>query len=298
MCIKRFSYEVCLVYKVCLRLWWYRITTFSDAIGLLFKLFDLANIRIMNCIPIITLGRVALITLTLVSIIGCVAISPPKPELAPKSDTVPASSVFVKPSPSLSVVDGQLLRAEALFSQGKLLFPEDDNAYIRYRAVQIFEPDNIDAKSGLDAILVNQINLGREALERSRLSVAKTHLKQLRSLFPSNSMLDQFERDIQQTRKALRVKTSKKALTPVRDDRVYLDERAIKEESPQLIEQLHAIAETLVLTQESVLIFARSDRSGRWIYKQMRDAVPDYRIRGDIRIGRPAIKKLPPLDER
>ncbi len=44
------------------------------------------------------------------------------------------------------------------------------------------------------------------------------------------------------------------------------------------------------------MIYARSDREGRWIYQTLQQAAADYRVRGDIRISRvPAVVIMEPL---
>jgi hypothetical protein len=42
------------------------------------------------------------------------------------------------------------------------------------------------------------------------------------------------------------------------------------------------------------MIIARTDVEGRWIYQKMRDAVPGYRVRGDIKLGNPPRVQLVP----
>ena len=47
---------------------------------------------------------------------------------------------------------------------------------------------------------------------------------------------------------------------------------------------------------EFVLITSRTDDEGRWIYRQMQEAVPGYLVRGDIQLGSPPrVTLLPPL---
>lgn len=60
---------------------------------------------------------------------------------------------------------------------------------------------------------------------------------------------------------------------------------------------LEQLARRVSQSDESIMIYARNDAEGRWIYKTMKDAVGDYRIRGDIRISRqPALELLSPME--
>ena len=197
---------------------------------------------------------------------------------------------------ALSSLEVKLAKqADDLFRQGKILEPADDNAYLRYRALQILNPDSVEAKSGLDAILVNEIEFARQSLGRSRISLAKQRLKHLQQLFPGSTLLREFESEFEAyVKKRKKPQPAKpKARVP---DRTYLNESLLAQKDPAIVQQLTSIAQKVESSKESVLIYARTDADGRWIYAQMRKAVPDYRIRGDIRIGEPAIKLLPPLD--
>jgi hypothetical protein len=55
---------------------------------------------------------------------------------------------------------------------------------------------------------------------------------------------------------------------------------------------LTGVAHKAKQTDQFVLIIARNDTEGRWVYQQLRNAVPGYLVRGDIRIGSPARVKL------
>lgn len=211
------------------------------------------------------------------------------------SPSVPKQSLVAPTSP---IVVSMLERADTLYAQGRFLSPEEDNAYIRYRAVQMMEPENSQARSGLSAILVNYVQVLRDDLERGRVSQAQRQLDQLKPLFSGERILLELEEEIRETRKALNVAAieKKQKETPLDDGRVYLDVRELAARTPVIQAQLAEMANALVESDESIMIYARNDAEGRWIYGQMRQAVTNYRIRGDIRIGKPAIRFLPPLD--
>jgi hypothetical protein len=61
--------------------------------------------------------------------------------------------------------------------------------------------------------------------------------------------------------------------------------------------QLKALANRVQESKEFVLIYARNDAEGRWIYQQMRKASEDYRLRGNIkRHKKPRLVLAAPLD--
>jgi hypothetical protein len=49
--------------------------------------------------------------------------------------------------------------------------------------------------------------------------------------------------------------------------------------------QLAAVAEEARQADSRLLIVARSDSEGRWMYRQMRESVVGYRLRGNIEIA-------------
>ncbi len=61
--------------------------------------------------------------------------------------------------------------------------------------------------------------------------------------------------------------------------------------------QLAALASRVQESKEYVLIYARNDAEGRWVYQQMREASEDYRLRGNIkRHKKPRIVLDAPLE--
>lgn len=207
---------------------------------------------------------------------------------------LPAVTVSVPVEPNLE----QKLSASAdrFFDAGLFLTPAEDNAYIRYRALQMLFPENTSAKSGLDAILVNEIDLVRRDLERSRLRAATQQVKYLFSLYPGSPLLVSLQRDIDNARRATRQRQPAATKNKKVDDgRIYLDIDALTQKNEKIIADLTVIAQQVKTADESIYIYARSDAEARWVYQTMRKALENYRLRGDIRIGTPAIRKLPPL---
>ena len=73
-------------------------------------------------------------------------------------------------------------------------------------------------------------------------------------------------------------------------EQLQLSAKLLRARSPRLVEQLALWANKAKDSHSLVVILSRSDVDGRWIYQQMRKAVPGYRLRADIRTGRPGLK--------
>lgn len=235
--------------------------------------------------------------LALASGFSCTATNKPKQTV---TDSPPAELVTPYPaSPRLSTADKFVQRAEALFEQGKLIAPLEQNAYTLFRAAQIMEPDHAGANAGLNAILIAEISKARTQLGSGKSKQAKLSVQELGRLYVDNPLIKQLSDEISEVEKAKQKKAASKAKAKkaqVDPKRIFLDEVALKERSEDIIAHLKELAITVSKSKEGVLIYANSDAQARWIYQQMRQAVPDYRIRGDLRIGKPSIKLLAPFE--
>lgn len=189
-----------------------------------------------------------------------------------------------------------LARAERAFREGRLTEPQHDNAYDSFQSVLMVNPQNKQARAGLQAILINQVELMRGLLNRGDYSNAETLMKQIQSYYPSNGMLAELKKELA----AVRVKEEKQMLaTSTVDNSIAeykLPTNALNRKSETVAAYLGRIAQRIKENDESIIIHARNDAEGRWIYKQLKDGVPGYRVRGDIRLGGSAkIVVLPPL---
>jgi hypothetical protein len=115
-------------------------------------------------------------------------------------------------------------------------------------------------------------------------------------LFPGAELLQPLRAELQQRVKAATAAAETPAPTDGRE-RVPLPAQPLADKTDEVTQLLVQLAQRVRQSDESIMIYARSDAEGRWIYKTMKDAVGDYRIRGDIRIAQqPAIDLLSPLE--
>lgn len=206
---------------------------------------------------------------------------------------VPPAPVSVKPS-----LQEKLLRqAEEAFRDGRFVSPVHDNAYDKFHSVLMLDSGNSKAKAGIQAILLRYTQLVRSHLRYGRLKAAQTHLATIEPFFPANALVLDLKREIQEAkeRELASASASNQKHVPVLEE-IALSPTALSAKSPSVTETLVSIAQRIRDSDESVLIFARNDAEGRWIYGQLKDAAQGYRVRGDIRISEsPKIRILPPL---
>lgn len=210
----------------------------------------------------------------------------------PKQEEPPAPVVQVAPvpvelTPQQKAINRLLGEADYCLSQNRLLNPIADNAHDRYRSVLLMEPENERAKLGLQAIALRFVDQAQTAAKRGNLSEANTMIKYAKSI-DNNAVVQDAANSL---RKQLVNIPVAKVYVPSEGE-VVLDAKMLQSKDPQLTTQLTGVAHKAKQTDQFVLIIARNDTEGRWVYQQLRNAVPGYLVRGDIRIGSPARVKL------
>lgn len=198
---------------------------------------------------------------------------------------------------SMTRIEARLLdQAQKSFRAGRYTTPIHNNAYDTFHAVLAINPENSHARGGLQAILLQYAQLVRNAIGQGRLSAASSTLKQAELHYPANALLMDLKRDIATARKALRDQPAMVEKKTPEHEEILLSTHHLDRNTVELQQTFQRLAERLSQSHESILIFARSDREGRWIYKQLKQAANGYRVRGDIRIARsPKVRILPPL---
>jgi len=223
---------------------------------------------------------------------GCQS-SPSKP--APKTVKTPVTAPVKKPVVTREQQIKRLLAdADYALSQNRLLMPLEDNAHDRYHAVLLLDPQNTGAKTGLQAITLRYIDLARSATARSQYSQAQGYLNQARDLEPGNPLVQEFAAVL---RKEIANQKPASGYKPGAGEHM-LDVQELSQQSPAVVEQLTALAKTAKESGDLVMIHARNDAEGRWIYQQMRNALPGFLLRGDIKIAKQPRIQFVPLQQQ
>ncbi|MEX1032392.1 MAG: hypothetical protein WDZ30_03455 [Cellvibrionaceae bacterium] len=192
---------------------------------------------------------------------------------------------------------GQLLSAaEAALAADRFTSPIHDNAFDRFQAVLLLRPDNEQAKSGLQQIFASYVGMIRAALNRNQLDAARTLTESARLVDHDHPILDELAAEIAVARERLAAQRLERGESGD-DTEIPLSAQHLDRRDPTVVQALQALAARIKEAEASMLIVARSDAEGRWIYQQMSEGVPDYRLRGDIRVGsEPKILLLPPIE--
>lgn len=212
-----------------------------------------------------------------------------------KSSDVAVAEEVVQPvvqtptvlTPQEKVINVMLGEADYALSQNKLLNPINDNAHDRYRSVLLIDPKNERAMLGLQTIALRYVELARTAAVRGDVAGAQSMIKYARGIDNNPVVQDAAET----LRKQIASMPPAKPYQAGESEQV-LDSALLKAKSPTVIAQLRSVAQKAKQTGDFVLIVAHNDAEGRWVYQQLREAVPGFLVRGDIKVGQPARVKL------
>ncbi|MFV8783477.1 N-acetylglucosaminyltransferase [Microbulbifer sp. SA54] len=214
---------------------------------------------------------------------GCASAPPPPP--APKAIPVPvAPKGPTEEEIRQRAVEHFLQRAEAAQREGFYTMPAGASAYDFYLNVQQLDPGNKRAATGIQLIVMELVARARDALRQRAFGQVDSLLNRADEIAPGNALSAEVRTQLQQEKR-------RAAADVVMDgpgaQAVLLPPAELASKSPQVVQMLRSTAERIRQHEMRVIIVARNDAEGRWIYGQLREAVPGYRVRGDIKLGNP-----------
>jgi hypothetical protein len=163
-----------------------------------------------------------------------------------------------------------LANAQRALAADKLKTPEFDNAFSWYKQVLAIDELNKEAHQGMRLITKRYLELAEQAFNSGRVELAEKMLTGAESIAAHPSVIE-----------GLRERYRKNA-----DDKTsYLPIKLLSARGDAIQQQLKLLAQQLT-PEQRLLIVARSDDEGRWIYQQMRQSVNGFRLRGNIELGR------------
>ncbi|MCX2778398.1 N-acetylglucosaminyltransferase [Microbulbifer thermotolerans] len=171
-------------------------------------------------------------------------------------------------------------RAEEALHQGLLIYPAGASAYDYYLRARQLDPDNRRAAGGIQAIVIEFVERARNALRKRSFGEVNTYLSRAEELAPGNPL-------VMEVRAQLARELSRARQDLPQGESLELPVGQLDAKSDAVVALLHRAAERIRNDGLRVIIVARTDAEGRWIYQQLREAVPGYRVRGDIKLGSP-----------
>ncbi|HTF96057.1 MAG TPA: hypothetical protein VL995_08000 [Cellvibrio sp.] len=239
-------------------------------------------------------GRIGLLIVTALSLSACQMSLWPKQKKTPPP---PPPTPVVAPAPVITkeqqVVRMLILNGEYTLSQNQLLTPKNDNAFDYFRGALKLDPNNQRAKGGLQGIVMRYVDFARQAAARGNYSQATTMLNNARIVDPDNLLIKEVSAALTEQIK------SAPPVEPYRGGahEFLLDASLVGRDDPKILARIAEVANKVKESNSLAMIIARTDVEGRWIYQKMREAVPGYRIRGDIKLGNPVRIMLEPVSQ-
>lgn len=168
-------------------------------------------------------------------------------------------------------IEAWLSAADKALAQNHLLTPKGSSAYDYYQQVLAVNSSHPKAHWGMREIGRQYLRLAEAALIAERRPLA---LQLMSKALSVSASIDSVE-----TLKA------KYPVKPEADNSFKINGDDLARQNEVVVKQLASLAVKAQSIPSRLLIVARSDAEGRWIYKIMREAVSGYRLRGNIALG-------------
>ncbi len=182
----------------------------------------------------------------------------------------------------------QLALADVLYAglralaEDRLMTPPEGSALSLFNRVLNSQPDNAVALQGIRDIAGRYLELASAAARQGQFDSAANYLRRAESVLPGHEGLAAAWQSLELERSRTHSVHS-------------LDGRQLLARDAALVARLGELAAQARELEAFVMITAPNDAHGRWVYAQMQDSLPDYRLRADIEIGeRPAVRLVLP----
>lgn len=191
----------------------------------------------------------------------------PRPEPAPLSRTEQAA------------IEGLLAAAEQAIRENRLMTPEQGSAYSLYQQVLALAPGSEDAKRGFEKIVERYVRLALNAAEQQSYARARSMLARARLVDPAHPAIRPTEQQV-----AL--------LEGARRQKVRLDGGHLQRRTEAVQQRLLRLGGQASQPGCRVVINARSDAEGRWVYQQLNRGAGGVRVRATLTVAAPPTVEL------
>ncbi len=190
------------------------------------------------------------------------------PLLPPTNENVAADTSGSADHPEIPVL---LSEAELALDEHRLTTPVEDSAYYRYLRVLTLDPGNPAAEAGIAAIVEQYLIWALAKAEAG-------YIRQARHYLASASSVDDRHPGI------LSVGARIDELAASINDRFALPTDALNRRNDDISARLGQLAQQAAAKSALVIIRARTDAEGRWIYQQMNNAT-ELRVRARLELS-------------
>lgn len=204
---------------------------------------------------------------------GCMPLAPKSTELVVKPVT--PQPVEEPDSVDVSALQNEIAwlldKANMALRADRLTTPLDDNAYFGYLRVLSLDPENQQAEQGIANIVERYLTFAIDRAHAGATRPATEFLNNAKSIDPEHPNIPAVTRLIEDRRTT----SSQRHRIPLPS----LDRRA-----PDLADNLSEIGKNASEAGVMVVITARTDAEGRWIYQQL-NSETETRVRARFELG-------------
>ena len=214
--------------------------------------------------------------ITLLMTLGACTTPAPATPAAPAPASSPPDEAPIAPAAPIDIdrLDALLELGDRALKDGRLLTPIDNCAYDYYRQALVVAPNHPAAEHGLQRVAERYVGMAEQAAERGQFDTARSLLERARIVEPQLDSIAAAQAQIQLRSTATRQRT-------------LLDVEQLTARSSGLAAQLNSLGAKAKAEDAWVIIRARNDAEGRWIYQQMASAPGTRRIRAELTLASP-----------
>lgn len=222
----------------------------------------------------------ASVALVLMTLSACQMLPPSAPAGKPDAppQTPPPVAESHVPTDAEREIQHLLAGAATALAADRLTAPPEDCAYYRYVRVLALDPGNADAGIGISDIVERYLNLALREAESRRFGRARHYLNSARSVDDSHPNIEAVTRQIEELERA-------------HSTRYKLPPDGLESKSVAVAARLREIGREIARRGATIVITARSDSEGRWIYQQLNE-VTGTRVRAQLQLGTPPSVEL------
>lgn len=225
------------------------------------------------------IGKPLSLLMALALLSACELLLPPKrpqPQAVVTQPGAPAVRAPVDASANNAALARHLVAlGDAALASDRLMTPPGDNAFEYYRQALRLDASIQGAHEGMQFVTRRYLELAEAALRAGDGARGNVLLDRALMIAATPEQVAALRKKYPQRE---RVVAANEFVIPV---------GPLAAREPAVVSQLGEIAGKAQAADSRLLIVARNDDEGRWIYQQMREAVMGYRLRGNIEIGNP-----------
>lgn len=164
-----------------------------------------------------------------------------------------------------------LAHAKLMLNRDRLMVPAKDSAYFWYQQVLALDENNTQAHAGMENITQRYLQLAKKAFSQGDYDKVKWMLNGAEKISAPVKEIEKLRKTYQRPASA--------------DNEYRLEVKNLNARNDDLMNRLGQVTDKIIASQSRMLIVARNDAEGRWLYQQMRQLAKGYRVRGNIKIG-------------